>query len=284
MSMQLPLFNQRWRLRRDSYRPAGEPINPRLYDVAELAGDRESKAFILTHHYSASYPSARFRFGLFTGGELVGVAIFSHPCNDRVLTSVFPVNVSESVELGRFVLLDTVPANGESWFLARAFECLRRKGLAGIVSFSDPVPRARVDGTIIHRGHFGICYQATSATFLGRTEPRTVHLLPDGTVLNERAIQKIRAGEQGWQYAAALLEKFGAAPPPLKDRAEWLKTWLTHLTRRLRHSGNYKYAWAIAAGARRFLPTSLPYPKPGGLSNGSPVSSVRINLPAVKSR
>ena len=48
MSMQLPLFNQRWRLRRDSYRPAGEPINPRLSEVAELAGDRESKAFILT--------------------------------------------------------------------------------------------------------------------------------------------------------------------------------------------------------------------------------------------
>lgn len=278
MSMQLPLFNQRWRLRRDSYRPAGEPINPRLYEVAELAGDRESKAFILTHHYSASYPSARFRFGLFTGGELVGVAIFSHPCNDRVLTSVFPVSALESVELGRYVLLDTVPANGESWFLARAFECLRRKGLAGIVSFSDPVPRTRVDGTIIHRGHFGICYQATSATFLGRTEPRTVHLLPDGTVLNERTIQKIRAGEQGWQYAAALLEKFGAAPPPLKDRAEWLKTWLTHLTRRLRHSGNYKYAWAIAAGARRFLPASLPYPKPGRFPNGSPVSSVRFNL------
>ena len=205
MSMQMPLFNQRWRLRRDSYRPAGEPINTRLYEVAELAGDRESKAFILTHHYSAFYPSARFRFGLFTGGELVGVGIFSHPCNDRVLTRVFPVSASESVELGRFVLLDTVPANGESWFLARAFECLRRKGLAGIVSFSDPVPRTRVDGTIIHRGHFGLCYQATSATFLGRTEPRTVHLLPDGTVLNERAIQKIRAGEQGWQYAAALL-------------------------------------------------------------------------------
>ena len=48
MSMQLPLFNQRWRLRRDSYRPAGEPINPRLYEVAELVGDREAKSFIVT--------------------------------------------------------------------------------------------------------------------------------------------------------------------------------------------------------------------------------------------
>ena len=45
-----------------------------------------------------------------------------------------------------------------------------------------------------------------------------MRLLPDGTVLNDRAIQKIRAGEQGWQYASALLEKFGAAPPPIEDR------------------------------------------------------------------
>ena len=63
--MQLFLFSQRWRERRESYRPAGEPINPRLYEVAELGGDREPKEFILAHHYSASYPSARARFGLF---------------------------------------------------------------------------------------------------------------------------------------------------------------------------------------------------------------------------
>ena len=55
MSMQLCFFSQRWRDRRESYRPAGEPINPRLYEVAELAGDREAKAFILAHHYSLSY-------------------------------------------------------------------------------------------------------------------------------------------------------------------------------------------------------------------------------------
>ena len=81
---------------------------------------------MLAHHYSLSYPSARVRFGLFTRGCLVGVAVFSHPCNDRVLTSVFPLSPLESVELGRFVLLDSVPANGESWFLARTFECLAR--------------------------------------------------------------------------------------------------------------------------------------------------------------
>ena len=60
--MQLCLFSQRRRERRESYRPAGEPINSRLYEVAELAGDREAKAFILAHHYSASYPSCTCPF------------------------------------------------------------------------------------------------------------------------------------------------------------------------------------------------------------------------------
>ena len=259
--MQLCLFSQRWRERRESYRPAGETIAPRLYEVAKIDSDGEAKDFILRHHYLGSYPSARFRFGLFTRGNLVGVAVFSHPCNDRVLTSVFPLSPLESVELGRFVLLDSVPANGESWFLARTFECLRKDGLAGVVSFSDPVPRNAADGTVIHRGHIGTCYQATSATFLGKTVPRTIRLLPDGTVLNERTVQKIRSGERGWQYAAALLEKFGAEPASFDLRDEWLQEWLPRLTRSFRHSGNYKYAWPLQRAARRFLPESLAYPK-----------------------
>lgn len=275
--MQLYLFCQRWRVHRESYRPAGEPINPRLYEVAELTGDHEPKEFILRHHYLASYPSARVRFGLFTQGRLVGVAVFSHPCNDRVLTSVFPLSPLDSVELGRFVLLDSVPANGESWFLARSFECLRRSGFAGVVSFSDPVPRTTEGGMVIHRGHLGICYQASAAVYLGRTAPRTVRLLPDGTVLNDRAIQKIRTGEQGWRYAAGLLEKFGADAAPCGRREDWLQCWLPKLTRRLRHTGIHKYAWALQKSARRFLPDSLPYPKFGG-PDGAPVSFVRGGL------
>ena len=51
MSVSLSLFSQCWRERRESYRPAGEPINPRLNKVAELAADLEAKEFILAHHY-----------------------------------------------------------------------------------------------------------------------------------------------------------------------------------------------------------------------------------------
>ena len=31
-----------------------------------------------------------------------------------------------TVELGRFVLLDSVAGNGETWFLARSFDILRK--------------------------------------------------------------------------------------------------------------------------------------------------------------
>jgi hypothetical protein len=260
---QIALFTQRWRERRETYRPAGEPIDTRKYEVAEIGSDREPKAFILKHHYLGSYPSARFRFGLFTGGALVGTAVFSHPCNDRVLTSVFDIPTMEAVELGRFVLLDEVPANGESWFLARALELLRRNHIMGVVSFSDPIPRSAVDGTVAHIGHLGTCYQATSAAFLGRGTARTLRMLPDGSILNDRTIQKIRAGERGWQYGSQILERFGAGPAPAgeTDRAEWLTRWTTALTRPLRHPGNWKYAWGLHRTTRRMLPESLPYPK-----------------------
>ena len=176
--MQLSLFNQRWRERRESYQPVGEPINPEtLRGCRTGRRPRSERVHPDTHHYGASYPSARVRFSLFTEGRLVGVVVFSHPCNDWVLTAVFPLSPLESLELGRFVLLDDVPANGESRFPSeRAFECLQRKGLAGVVSFSDLVPRTTSDGTIMHRGHAGIYYQATASTYLGRTEHRTVRL------------------------------------------------------------------------------------------------------------
>jgi hypothetical protein len=120
--MMLPFGNQRWRGRRDLYKPPEEPIPTREYEIAEIPGDREAKAFVQTHHYAATYPAARFRYGLYHHGDLVGVAVFSHPSNDLVLTSVFPGDLLDSVELGRFVLLDSVPGNGETWFLARTFE------------------------------------------------------------------------------------------------------------------------------------------------------------------
>lgn len=247
---------QRWTERRASYRPAGEVINTREHEVVEMSDDARPKGFIVEHHYSGTYPAARWRFGLFRGERLVGVAVFSHPSNDKVLTSVFPGSARDSVELGRFVLLDEVPGNGETWFLARAFALLRREGLRGVVSFSDPVARADNAGRVVAPGHIGTIYQAHNASYLGRATPRTLHLLPNGTVFSARAQQKVRRREQGWRYAVEQLIAAGLAPPSGEIGA-WLRGAVAQL-RRVRHPGNHRYAWSFA---RRERLASLPYPK-----------------------
>ncbi len=254
-------YVQRWSDRRGRYRPAGEPIQTRAYDIEKIPDDASARAFIVQHHYAPSLPPTRYRIGLYDRDGLAGVAIFSVPVNDASLREL-PGHGLERIELGRFVLLDRVPANGESWFLARCFELLRAEGLTGVLSNSDPEPRTAADGRLIFCGHVGTIYQATNAVYLGRGTARTHHLLPDGTVFSPRALQKLRAGESGWRYAAELLTAHGA--PPLTDfgdRLVWLRDWLPRVCRPLRHPGNHRYGWALNKRDRARLPASLAYPK-----------------------
>jgi hypothetical protein len=257
-------MNQRWKDRRAFYRRPDEQIRPRLYDVAPIADDATAKAFVCAHHYAGTYPAARERIGLYRAGALVGVAVFSHPVRDAVLTGVFPGRALDAVELGRFVLLDSVEGNGETWFLGRAFELLRQRELRGVVSFSDPFPRTDAAGGRVFPGHLGTIYQAHNGVYLGRATPRTLRLLPSGQVFSARAIQKIRSGDRGWRYAAATLEQLGASSCPAEDRAGWLATWLPRLTRGVRHPGNHRYAWRLDRRVT-MQGSPLPYPKRGTL-------------------
>lgn len=160
-NLQLTLdMSQRWLFGKPRYRPPRETIQPAEYDVCEIPDDRTAGEFVRLHHYSGSMGAARVRVGLYRRGCLVGVAVFSHPCSDAVLTRTFPVPARNAVELGRFVLLDEVPANGESFFLARGFEIVRTHGIVGVVSFSDPVPRRTLSGELVLPGHCGIAFQA----------------------------------------------------------------------------------------------------------------------------
>lgn len=259
----LPLGNQRWAEGRASYRPATETIRPVEYDVAPMPHEG-ARAFIETHHYSRSYPAARVRLGLYRHGALAGVAVFSQPTNDASLTNVFPtVPVERTVELGRFVLLDEVPGNGETWFLARCFDHLRSQGFAGVLSFSDPVPRRGLDGHMVFPGHIGTIYQAHNARYLGRSTASTLRLLPDGLVFSRRTMQKVRAGERGWLGAVAQLAPYGApaleASADRPTRVAWLHEALASLTRPLVHPGNHRYAWSLIRRVQ--LPASQPYPK-----------------------
>lgn len=257
---------QRWLGGRHSYRPAREVIDPSRFDIAELDDDRTAKAFVTAHHYSRRFPAARFRFGLYQRGELAGVAVFSRPFTAAVITNAFPTfeSAEEGAELGRFVLRDDVPANGETWFLARCLDALRGR-VRGVVSFSDPTPRTNAAGAVLFPGHIGTIYQAANAAYRGTTEPATLRILPDGTVFSNMASGKIRRALRGMRGAAAELERFGAAP--LADdasdieRVRWLERWRTELTRPLRHQGLHRYTFTLDRHAPSSYEPRRSYPK-----------------------
>jgi hypothetical protein len=264
---------QRWRDRRHSWRrrSAGGFQADRYY--VEPIPEPAAKGFVVRHHYSGTFPVSVRRFGLFdrTGtGGLLGTAVFGVPMTARVLTQVFPAlePVAGSLELSRFVLLDPVPANAESWFLARCFEALAAVDVRGVVAFADPVQRRDAAGRIVCPGHLGIIYQAKSAVYLGRSTARTQILLPDGTTLTARAAQKVRRHEKGYDYVVRRLVAFGARPPrAFEDPARWLPEALEAIGAcRFRHPGCHRYAFALGRNARQRAQVTVagvagPYPK-----------------------
>ncbi len=268
MTLQLPLC-QRWLSRRPSFRPGSETIDPSRYGV-ELLTEAEARAFVVENHYSASYPAARCRVGLYrTSGvsrDLVGVAVFSVPAGPKVLSTWLPhlANPLHGVELGRFVLLDDVPGNGETWFLARAFAALRSElpDVRAVVSFSDPVQRASTDGRLVMPGHVGTIYQAHNAAHLGRTSPRSCWLDREGRIVSERALSKLRTDDRGAAYAYEALLAAGAPARVLGEAgpAYVARALQEGPFRRLRHAGNLAYAWKVGKAAA--VPGErLPYPK-----------------------
>jgi hypothetical protein len=178
------------------------------------------------------------------------------------------------VELSRLILLDEVPGNGESFFVGECLRRLKRYGLAGVVTFSDPLPRRTSDGQVIKRGHVGTVYQSLNSVFLGRSCRRTLHILPDGTVLSDRTIQKLRAGEPGTRAIRQAFLALGVVLPESQD-AEKVRNVLDHHTTAVRHPGNFKYCWGLAEGIKKRLPQSLPYPKLDPLFwSAGPINSV----------
>lgn len=265
---------QRWRPDRTSTwrRTSDGGFDPARYGVADI--DRETaKDYVTGHHYSGTYPAGRLMYGLYDlageAPELSGVAVLSVPTSKPVLTSVFPhlEPYEESLELGRLVLAEEVPANGESWFVAEAFRMAAAEGIRGAVAFSDPVVRRDSQGRETMPGHLGIVYQALNAAHVGRSTVRTQWVLPDGTYFSPRAMQKIRAQDQGHEYSELQLIAAGARPMRAgEDPSEWLAGALVATgARTIRHPGCIRYAFTLGNRAQRrgvhIAMTPMPYPK-----------------------
>lgn len=258
----------RWRDRRHSWRHSSDGGFDRThFDVAVIADDTTPRDFIRQHHYSHAYPAAVHRYGLYARGALVGVAVLGVPVSKRTLTLPFPdlVPYRESLELSRFVLLDAVPANAESWFWARCRELAAQAGLGGIVAFSDPIARTTLDGRPVFPGHYGTIYQASNGRWCGRGTARTLSLLPDATVLNARSLQKVRANERGHEAVEQLLRAYGATPRQTGEPgADYLAHALREIgLRRVTHPGNLRYCWSLRRNAQIGIPAQWPYPKRG---------------------
>lgn len=259
-------FGQRWTDKRCTYRGRARGFDPRDYAVDLLSSDRQAKTFVERHHYSGSYPAARARAGLYRGRDLVGVAVFSVPMHESIVPRYLSCPPAKGVELGRLVLLDEVPFNAESWFLARAFRLVRAElGLLGVFAYSDPVRRTALDGRVVLPGHVGTIYQAFNGAHLGRGRARTMLLDRHGRVFAPRALSKIRNEERGKDYAMRALE--GAGAPP-RERGEDGRAYVARVLRgptfrRVRHPGNYIYAWHF----ERRLASTAPFPKRGGAAS-----------------
>lgn len=225
LQTQLPLVTdcQRWNNRRASYRPAGELFDPRRAAVEPIE-ESAAKAFTLKHHYSASYPAARFRAGLFVKqpfqrAQLCGVGVFSVPMNQNVIPHYFSgLAPNEGVEIGRFCLLDSVAANGESWALARMKRLLRTAlpAVRAVIAYCDPLERRDVDGTLTKRGHVGTIYKATNSTYRGRSSARTLCWHPRGsawpTACSPRSGWTKSAKGMPWTDYAPLARRAPASP------------------------------------------------------------------------
>jgi hypothetical protein len=266
-------FAQRWRHHREFRLPPGGVIDPREYGV-EVILECLAKPFVLEHHYSGSFPAARLCVGLFrkTGVapcRLVGIAVFGVPMNQNAIPRYSGLSAAEGVELSRFVADPSVAFNGESFFIRRAFECLRleKPEIKAVLSYADPTERRNRHGQIVKRGHYGCIYQASNALYLGTSSKRTLILTADGQVVSERALSKIRNQERGHDYAYRQLVAAGAPERHFgEDPRDWLTRALaTPAFSRARHPGNHVYLFAVLRAAKkallRYNPDRPPYPK-----------------------
>lgn len=244
---------QRWVHRRERYRPPGEVIDPSKYGVEVIPDDRTAKSFVKTHHYSGSFVAARLRVGLYhrqgrhVAPELVGVAVFSVPAQQAAIEHW--AGTAAGVELGRFVLLDEVPAMGETWFLSRAFRALQRElpEVRAVLAYSDPLPRQRADGSLVTPGHVGVIYQGHNAHHAGRARASSLLLDRDGRTVSARALSKVRHGERG---AEGVYEDLLTRGAPGRRDGESGEAYVARLKasgcfRPVRHPGNFVYLWAV---------------------------------------
>lgn len=138
------------------------------FEVREITYE-ETKNMILNMYYAKRMPSISFAFGLYLENKQVGVVTYGKPASPFLMRGVLGVEHSSKVyELNRLILVDKLPRNTASFFVAKTLKRLSALNLC-IVSYSD-----------IGMNHNGYIYQALNFKFTGTTKPRTDKYVPKG--------------------------------------------------------------------------------------------------------
>ena len=142
---------------------------------------KEVGSFIKQHHYSHTYPgSIDYCFALDYNGSLAGAAAFGWMAGNKVGMCVLTVcnDPSRYRELMRLVLLDEVPKNSETRFVAWCLRWLRdNTDLLAIVSFADPL-----------QGHTGVIYKAGNWIVCGESTAHDRRIFIDGKEIHPRMV------------------------------------------------------------------------------------------------
>lgn len=164
--------------------------------VISRISTKVAKEYIHKYHYShGSHNGPSLCYGLFDGGNLIGVLMFATPCSENVRSSIFGSEYkSKVIELHRLHILDVTPKNTESWFISRCLDKLKedKPEIECVVSFSDAT-----------EGHSGTIYRATNALYYGTSPQATFYIDGDGRLRHPRQcgvnITKKDALSRGWK-------------------------------------------------------------------------------------
>lgn len=175
-------------------------------------------------HYSKSIPvGPMVRIGAWEAGKFIGVVLFSHGANNRLLAP-YGLTMTEGCELTRVALSQHVTPVSRVVRIAVAFLRRNSPGLRLIVSFADPAS-----------GHHGGIYQALGWIYTGTSAP-SYEFRSQGMRLQKRA------------YTGG---NFGAP-----------KMALPRGTEKLRTVGKHRYLMPLDAEMRDDVaPLAKPYPK-----------------------
>jgi hypothetical protein len=163
--------------------------------------------FILEIHYARRWPSISYAFGLFDGGELIGIATYGTPPSAPLRKGIAGDEYkSDILELNRLCLKYN-RKNEASQLIGGSFKLLPKNKI--IVSFADT-----------SMGHEGKVYQATNFLYCGLSAKRTdwkvkgKEQLHGQTVADEFRGIKNRAEAMRSKYG----DDFYLSPRPRKHR------------------------------------------------------------------